>query len=77
MTIKNSLPGNKEPVLPARGAADAGLDRGAHEDGMWVRDPSQRGGQKSRGSDGELLPERDLQVPIPGTLFQVLKMLNV
>ena len=72
ITTKCWLPGNEEPVLPARGASDAGLDRGAHEDGMRVRDAAQRGGQVSRGQDGELLSERDLQVPIPGMLFEII-----
>lgn len=35
---------------------------------MWVCHSPPRRGQIQRGSNGELLPQRDMQIPVPGKM---------
>lgn len=63
-----SIVGDKESVLPARGSRDPGELEQVYAHALRIRDCSQCVGHEPGGPHGELLPQRDGQVSVPGEL---------
>jgi len=61
--------GHQESVLLARWRIYLGKSQQIRVGALWLRNTPQRRGQVPRGPNGELLPQRDMQISLFGMIY--------